>query len=67
MCRLGVSAGLIHNTYPDIAEEIRAQVGRDWRQQRDDRAAELSEAKAQRKVLRAELDVALADAAKLAS
>ncbi|WP_244113902.1 hypothetical protein [Burkholderia cepacia] len=31
----GVSAGLIHNTYPDIAEEIRAQVGRGIRQQRD--------------------------------
>ncbi|WP_261514412.1 TetR family transcriptional regulator, partial [Burkholderia multivorans] len=39
----GVSAGLIHNTYPDIAEEIRAQVGRGTRQQRDAKVAEVKE------------------------
>jgi len=63
----GVSAGLIHNTYPDIAEKIRAQVGRATRQQRDAKAAELTEARAQLKTLRAERDAALADIARLAS
>lgn len=37
----GVSAGLIHNTCPDIAEEIRTQVGRGIRQQRDATVAEV--------------------------
>jgi uncharacterized coiled-coil DUF342 family protein len=63
----GVSAGLIHNTYPDIAEEIRAQVGRGTRQQRDAKAAEIKKVRAQLKILRAERDAALADVAKLAS
>ncbi|MBF5008761.1 TetR family transcriptional regulator [Burkholderia pseudomultivorans] len=63
----GVSAGLIHNTYPDIAEEIRAQVGRGTRQQRDTKAAEVKKVRAQLKILRAERDAALADVARLAS
>lgn len=63
----GVSAGLIHNTYPDIAEEIRAQMGRATRQQRDAKAAELTAVKAQMKTLRAERDAALIDVARLAS
>jgi hypothetical protein len=63
----GVSAGLIHNTYPDIAEEIRAQVGRTTRQQRDTKAAELTVVRAQLKTLRAERDAALIDVARLAS
>ncbi|WP_258170662.1 TetR family transcriptional regulator [Burkholderia cepacia] len=63
----GVSAGLIHNTYPDIAEEIRAQVGRGTRQQRDAKAAEVKVAREQLKTLRAERDAALADVARLAS
>jgi uncharacterized coiled-coil DUF342 family protein len=63
----GVSAGLIHNTYPDIAEEIRAQVGRGTRQQRDAKAAEVKEVREQLKTLRAERDAALADVARLAS
>ncbi|KAB1588203.1 TetR family transcriptional regulator [Burkholderia cepacia] len=63
----GVSAGLIHNTYPDIAEEIRAQVGRGTRQQRDTKAAEVKKVRAQLTILRAERDAALADVARLAS
>ncbi|WP_374366039.1 TetR family transcriptional regulator [Piscinibacter sp.] len=63
----GVSAGLIHNTYPDIAEEIRALVGRKTRQQRDDIAKELADAKKRMRELREELDTALKDLAKIAS
>lgn len=63
----GVSAGLIHNTYPDIAEEIRALLGRKIRQQRDDMAKELADAKRRMRELREELDSALADLAKTAS
>lgn len=63
----GVSAGLIHNTYPDIAEEIRAQVGRSTRQQRDAKAAEVKEVRGRLKNLRTERDAALADVARLAS
>lgn len=63
----GVSAGLIHNTYPDIAEEIREKIGRATRQQRDAKAADLKEASAKLKALREELETALADVARLAS
>lgn len=63
----GVSAGLIHNTYPDIAEEIRAKIGRATRQQRDAKAGDLKEAKAKLKALREDLDAAMADVARLAS
>ncbi|MCA8102935.1 coiled-coil domain-containing protein [Burkholderia contaminans] len=63
----GVSAGLVHNTYPDIAEEIRAQVGRGTRQQRDAKAAEVKEVRARLKTLRTERDAALTDVARLAS
>lgn len=63
----GVSASVIHNTYPDIAEEIRAQVGRGTRQQRDAKAAEVKEVRERLKTLRTERDTALADVATLAS
>lgn len=63
----GVSAGLIHNTYPDIAEEIRALVGRKIRQQRDDMAKELADAKKRMRELRDDLASAEADLAKMAS
>lgn len=63
----GVSAGLIHNTYPDIAEEIRALMGRKIRQQRDDMAKELAEAKQRMRELREDLDTALKDLAKTVS
>lgn len=63
----GVTPGLIHNTYPDIAEEIRAKVGKATRQQRDETIAELSTARKRIKELRTELDAALSDIQRLAS
>lgn len=63
----GVSPSLVHNTYPDIAEEIRAQVGRSVRQQRDEKATELTNARATLRALREELRAARRDIAKLAS
>ena len=63
----GVTPGLIHNTYPDIAEEIRAKVGKATRQQRDETIAELSTARKRIKELRTELDAALSDIKRLAS
>ena len=63
----GVTPGLIHNTYPDIAEAVRAQVGKSTRRQRDEKIAELSKARERIKELRAELDVALSDIQRLAS
>lgn len=63
----GVTPGLIHNTYPDIAETIRAHVGKATRQQRDDKIAELSKARARNKELQAELDTALNDIQRLVS
>lgn len=41
----GVSAGLIHNRYPDFAEEVRALIGKALRKQRDDKADELKQAR----------------------
>ncbi|HVR52568.1 MAG TPA: TetR family transcriptional regulator [Pseudorhodoferax sp.] len=63
----GVHASLIHNTYPDMAERIRAEVGRGTRQQLDATAAALIAAKEQQTALHAELKAARADIAKLAS
>jgi AcrR family transcriptional regulator len=63
----GVTPGLIHNTYPDIAESIRAEVGKGTRKQRDDKIAELAETRERMKVLRAELETAMADIRRLAS
>ena len=63
----GVTPSLIHNTYPDIAEAIRNQVGKGTRQQRDDKIAELSKARERMKVLRSELEAALNDIQRLAS
>lgn len=63
----GVSASLVHNTYPEIAERIRAQIGRATRQQRDAKATETAAARVQLRALHAELNAALADVARLAS
>ncbi|KGS96668.1 tetR family transcriptional regulator-like protein [Burkholderia pseudomallei MSHR7498] len=63
----GVSPSLIHNTYPDVAERIRAELGRATRQQRDVKAAELADARAALKELREQLRIAQGDIAKLAS
>ena len=62
-----VTPALIHHTYPDIAEEIRAQIGRTTRQQRDSKAAKLVTVRAQLRAVRAELKCAHADIDRLAS
>lgn len=38
----GVDPSLVHNTYPDIAEEIRALMGRGTRRQRDEARADVA-------------------------
>jgi AcrR family transcriptional regulator len=63
----GISPSLIHNSYPDLAEEIRAQVGRTTRQQRDAKAAELAQAREALREVRNRLHDAENDIAKLAS
>jgi len=63
----GISPSLIHNSYPDLAEEIRAQVGRTTRQQRDAKAAELAQAREALREVRKRLHDAENDIAKLAS
>jgi len=63
----GVTPGLIHNTYPDLAETIREQVGKATRKQRDDKIAELSKARKRIKESRVELKAALSDIQRLAS
>jgi hypothetical protein len=63
----GVTPGLVHNSYPDIAEEIRGKIGRATRQQRNEKAVELATAKARLRELRTQLDAAHADIARLAS
>jgi AcrR family transcriptional regulator len=50
-----VTAAAIHNTYPDLAEQIRAAVGKTTRIQRDAKQDELREATARNRELRAEL------------
>ncbi|MDN7569967.1 TetR family transcriptional regulator [Burkholderia contaminans] len=63
----GVSASLIHNCYPDIAEQIRSKNGRSSRQQRDAKQNELTEEKNKSKQLRSDLKEAQAMIANLAS
>nr|WP_315239986.1 TetR family transcriptional regulator [uncultured Albidiferax sp.] len=63
----GVVPSLIHNTYPDIAEEVRAQVGRTSRQQRDEKAADLAKARELIRELRKLVAEANCDITRLAS
>lgn len=63
----GVTPALIHNTYPDVAEAIRAQIGKSARQARESTIAELVKAKTRNGELRNELRTALADLRRLAS
>lgn len=63
----GVTPALIHNTYPDTAEAIRAQLGRTTRLQRDAKADELVKARAALREVRNQLDQVLGDLVKLAS
>ena len=64
---VGVTPSLIHNTYPDIAEEVREQTGRTVRQQRDAKTAELAKVRATLKEVRKDLRAANADLDKLVS
>lgn len=63
----GVNASLLHNTYPDIAEEIRAQMGRATRVQRDQKGADLVKARETIRDLRREIDEMEVDIAKITS
>lgn len=64
---VGVSPGLIHNTYPKIADKIRKLSGRSAKAKADAIADQLKEARGEIKVLRAELKSALFDLANVAS
>ena len=63
----GVTPGLIHNTYPDVAEEIREQTGRSSRQRLYATVSELALSRDRSRQLDVDLCQAKADIAKLAS
>ncbi len=63
----GVDPSLIHNTYPDIAEQIRAAVGKGVRKQRDDKHQDLREAQKQNRELTESLAKLTSDLAEIAS
>ena len=52
----GVTPGLIHNTYPGVAERIRNLVGKSVRAQRDSKHLALMREKEKNRALRAEND-----------
>lgn len=62
-----VSSALIHNTYPDLAEKIRAISGKATRIQRDEKHSALMKERETNRALRAENVSLKADLAKLAS
>lgn len=64
---VGVTPSLIHNTYPDIAERIRALGGKSLRVQRDSQRQALALEKDKNKKLRSELFELKKAFAKLAS
>ncbi|KIL02662.1 TetR family transcriptional regulator [Stutzerimonas stutzeri] len=63
----GVTPGLIHNTYPGVAERIRNLIGKSVRAQRDSKHLALMSEKEKNRALRAENDQLLAEVARLAS
>lgn len=63
----GVDASLVHHTYPDIAEEIRAMSGRSTRSDRDKTRQQLVAAKARVRELESEVEKLLAEVAEIAS
>lgn len=63
----GVTPALIHNTYPDLAEQIRGLVGKATRTQRDAKHEELVRVREVNRSLRQELADTRTDLAKLAS
>jgi AcrR family transcriptional regulator len=62
-----VTPALIHNTYPDIAERIRAVIGKSTRLQRDAKHEALVKERERNRDLRAEVEHLRLEAAKLAS
>ncbi|MBP2697674.1 TetR family transcriptional regulator [Pseudomonas aeruginosa] len=62
-----VTPGLIHNTYPAVAERIRTLMGKSVRAQRDSKHQALMNEKDKNRALRAENDQLLAELAELAS
>lgn len=66
-CEAGVSAALIHNYYPTIAEEIRIAVGRSTRAQRDAKQSELKASLERNRELRQEIKMLELLVANLAS
>lgn len=62
-----VSSALIHNTYPDLAEQIRAITGKATRDQRDEKHTALIKEREKNRTMRAENALLKADIAKLAS
>lgn len=63
----GVTPALIHNTYPDLAEQIRGIGGKATRAQRDEKHTALVKEREANSALRAENAALKADVAKLAS
>jgi hypothetical protein len=63
----GYSAALLHNTYPEIAKEIRAKAGRRTQSTPERKTAELLAARASLRDVREQLAEAHANVAKLAS
>jgi len=63
----GVDPSLVHNTYPDIAEEIRAMVGKASRKQRDAKHQELLDARKLNRELQAQVTTLTSDLNELAS
>lgn len=62
-----VTSGLIHNTYPEVAERIRILMGKSARTQRDSKHQALINEKAKNRALRAEKDQLLIELAQLVS
>lgn len=63
----GVTPGLIHNTYPDVAERIRSLMGKSVRAQRDSKHQAFMLEKEKNRALRAENEMLLGEIAQLAS
>ncbi|MGU6745717.1 TetR family transcriptional regulator [Salmonella enterica subsp. houtenae serovar 6,7:z4,z24:-] len=63
----GITPGLIHNTYPAVAEKIRLLMGKSVRAQRDSKHQALMVEKERNRVLRAENDQLLDELARIAS
>ncbi|WJW96579.1 TetR family transcriptional regulator [Enterobacter pseudoroggenkampii] len=63
----GVTPGLIHNTYPAVAEKIRLLMGKSVRAQRDSKHQALMVEKEKNRVLRAENDQLLEELVRIAS